>query len=190
MAKIKVLLVEKDPEHRGRLRAALTQEGDVEVEEAEDLEQALEYLGQVSPHVIVVNSGQLSPQQMDLARRLNRRYPILSSAALSQPGDGQALRWGMALQPLAYPDRLLGEERHPGEAAGLGGSPLSQREAEILRQIAEGRSNKLIARDLNISHQTVKNHVTVILRKLRAQDRTHAVVIAIRRGWISLEGAE
>jgi len=64
--------------------------------------------------------------------------------------------------------------------------PLSEREMEVLRYIAKGMSNKEIAALLGISHQTVKNHVTAILRKLGVGDRTQAVIYAIQRGWVRL----
>ncbi len=66
-------------------------------------------------------------------------------------------------------------------------TPLSPRETEILRYIAEGNSNKRIAYALGIGEQTIKNHITSIMRKLNANDRTHAVVLAIRRGWLNVE---
>jgi len=65
-------------------------------------------------------------------------------------------------------------------------TPLSPRETEILKLVAEGNANKRIAYTLKISEQTIKNHITSILRKLNANDRTHAVVTAIRQGWISV----
>jgi len=65
-------------------------------------------------------------------------------------------------------------------------SPLTPRETEILNYIAKGYLNKQIAAELNISEQTIKNHVTSILRKLNANARTEAVVVAIRQGLISL----
>ena len=65
--------------------------------------------------------------------------------------------------------------------------PLSAREVEMLEYIARGNSNKEIAKSLNISDQTVKNHITSILKKLSADDRTAAVVHALRRGWITFE---
>ena len=65
---------------------------------------------------------------------------------------------------------------------------LTHRETQILNYIAEGNSNKQIARILEISEQTIKNHVSSILRKLNANDRAHAVALAIRNGWISAEG--
>lgn len=66
--------------------------------------------------------------------------------------------------------------------------PLSPREMEILEHVTRGMSNKEIAYKLGISHQTVKNHMTAILRKLRVDDRTQAAVYALRHGWVRLEG--
>ncbi len=65
--------------------------------------------------------------------------------------------------------------------------PLTSRETQVLNYIADGKSNKQIACILQISEQTIKNHVSNILRKLNANDRAHAVVLAIRYGWISAE---
>jgi len=66
-------------------------------------------------------------------------------------------------------------------------SPTTPRETEILNYIALGYLNKQIAAELGISEQTIKNHVTSILRKLNANARTEAVVVAIRQGLISLK---
>lgn len=63
-------------------------------------------------------------------------------------------------------------------------TPLSDREIEVLERIAAGGSNKEIADALGISTQTVKNHISSILRKLSLNDRTQAVLYALRRGWI------
>jgi len=68
--------------------------------------------------------------------------------------------------------------------------PLSPREMEILEHVTKGLSNKEIAFKLGISHQTVKNHMTAILRKLRVDDRTQAAVYALRHGWVRLEGTQ
>jgi DNA-binding NarL/FixJ family response regulator len=65
--------------------------------------------------------------------------------------------------------------------------PLSPREMEILQLIAQGYSNKEIAHELGISRQTVKNHMTSILRKLSVNDRTQAALYALQRGWIRLQ---
>lgn len=65
-------------------------------------------------------------------------------------------------------------------------SPLTSRETEILSYVAKGFLNKQIATELGISEQTIKNHVTSILRKLNASARTEAVVVAIRQGLITI----
>lgn len=65
--------------------------------------------------------------------------------------------------------------------------PLSDREMEVLSCVVRGMSNKEIAGLLGISHQTVKNHVTSILRKFSVEDRTQAVVYALKRGWVKLQ---
>ncbi len=65
-------------------------------------------------------------------------------------------------------------------------APLTSREIEILDCIARGLSNKEIANELSISGQTVKNHITSILSKLQVNDRTMAVIYAIKMGWIKM----
>ena len=65
-------------------------------------------------------------------------------------------------------------------------APLSPREVEILDNIAQGMTNKQVAYALSISEQTVKNHMSSILRKLSVNDRTQAVVYAMRQGWIRM----
>jgi DNA-binding NarL/FixJ family response regulator len=64
--------------------------------------------------------------------------------------------------------------------------PMTGREQEVLSLVAEGFSNKLVAAELGICERTVKNHLTSIMTKLRAADRTHAVVTAVRLGWLAI----
>ncbi len=68
--------------------------------------------------------------------------------------------------------------------------PLSDREMEVLECVVRGLSNKEIAGLLGISHQTVKNHVTSILRKFGVEDRTQAVVYALKHGWVQLKHSD
>lgn len=65
-------------------------------------------------------------------------------------------------------------------------NPLTRREAEVLRLMAEGKSNKLIGEFLFISEKTVKNHVSSILQKMEVDDRTQAVIQSIKYGWVTL----
>ncbi|MFS0725869.1 response regulator [Paenibacillus sp. 1P07SE] len=65
-------------------------------------------------------------------------------------------------------------------------NPLTRREAEVLRLMAEGKSNKNIGEFLYISEKTVKNHVSSILQKMEVDDRTQAVINSIKNGWVTL----
>ncbi len=69
-------------------------------------------------------------------------------------------------------------------------SPLSPREMEVLSLLTQGQSNKEIARSMGISHQTVKNHLASLFRKLGVDDRTQAVLYALQKGWIRMPTVE
>jgi DNA-binding NarL/FixJ family response regulator len=89
----------------------------------------------------------------------------------------------------AVASRVLKEFRELavyGQEAAPIFAPLSPREVEILDNIAQGMTNKQVAYALSISEQTVKNHMSSILRKLSVNDRTPAVVYAMRQGWIRM----
>jgi DNA-binding NarL/FixJ family response regulator len=126
------------------------------------------------------------------------RFVILTSSA----GDVQAVRafqagaTGYLLKNLLRTElidtiRLIhaGKKKMPPEIAQQIAEhsmedSVSARELKVLRGVSRGKSNKIIADDLSISEHTVKNHIKNILSKLDANDRTDAVVIAIRRGFI------
>ena len=72
------------------------------------------------------------------------------------------------------------------ESVQIDAEPITAREKEVLALVAEGYSNKLISSELGIAERTVKNHLTMTMGKLRAFDRTHAVVTAVRLGWLEL----
>jgi DNA-binding NarL/FixJ family response regulator len=77
-----------------------------------------------------------------------------------------------------WPDEVLGRGCHPPDEA------LSPRETDVIKLVASGNSNKRVAGHLGLSEETVKGYVSSILSKLGANDRTHAVTIAIKRGII------
>ncbi|MBA7610938.1 Transcriptional regulatory protein DegU [subsurface metagenome] len=112
-------------------------------------------------------------QLVDTIRRVARgEHPI---------NEGLTTRPKVAEQVLQQFQEL--SQRYEAEAFI---SPLTSRETEILNYIAQGYLNKQIAIRLGISEQTIKNHVTSILRKLNANARTDAVVLAIKQGLISI----
>jgi len=86
----------------------------------------------------------------------------------------------------AWLSRQLDSVRRSYSEPGSPFHPLSDREMEVLVLVVEGKSNKEIAALLGISHQTVKNHITSILRKFGVEGRTQAVVYALKRGWVKL----
>jgi DNA-binding NarL/FixJ family response regulator len=109
------------------------------------------------------------------------RYPAVAARILAQFREDSAAEAATPTPAEASPP--------PVESAPLGPLfvKLSPREIEIIDLVARGNSNKIIGRKLSISDQTVKNHVSAILRKLEVNDRTEAVVYALRNGWIRIE---
>ncbi len=108
------------------------------------------------------------------------RYPMVASRIMAQFRASASVA-----QPSSKPPPQV--ETRPAKPLAPLFVPLSAREIEILDLVAHGNSNKIIARRLGISDQTVKNHVSAILRKLEVNDRTEAVVYAIRSGWIHID---
>jgi DNA-binding NarL/FixJ family response regulator len=104
-------------------------------------------------------------------------------------GQGEYLINDKVFSKPAVASRVLKEFRELavyGQEAAPIFAPLSPREVEILDNIAQGMTNKQVAYALSISEQTVKNHMSSILRKLSVNDRTQAVVYAMRQGWIRM----
>lgn len=96
------------------------------------------------------------------------------------------------LRKLTYLDPrgvIGGDSSKPGLTVMLNqhpDNPLTRREAEVLKLMAEGKSNKAIGEELFISEKTVKNHVSSILQKMEVNDRTQAVINSIKNGWVTL----
>ena len=111
---------------------------------------------------------------VDIVRRVAKgEYPIRESLSGRPEVAGKILSQFQELSRETEEETLI--------------TPLTIRETEILNYIAQGDSNKQIAVKLDISEQTIKNHVASIMLKLNANARTHAVVIAVRKGLISIE---
>ncbi len=121
----------------------------------------------------------VNPQELvDAVRQAAAGKYVVNEQILSKP---QIATWLLnQFEQMAGADDLDSEHKF---------QPLSAREMEILTCITSGQSNKEIAKALGISRQTVKNHMTSILRKLAVNDRTQAAVYALRRGWIRLQDA-
>jgi len=117
----------------------------------------------------------VSPDDLvTIIRRVSKGEFLINDKVFSKPAV--ASRVLKEFRELA----VYGQEAQPIFA------PLSPREVEILDNIAQGMTNKQVAYALSISEQTVKNHMSSILRKLAVNDRTQAVVYAMRQGWIKM----
>jgi DNA-binding NarL/FixJ family response regulator len=117
----------------------------------------------------------ISPDDLiHVIRRVSQGEFLINDKVFSKPAV--ASRVLKEFRELA----VYGQEAQPIFA------PLSPREVEILDNIAQGMTNKQVAYALSISEQTVKNHMSSILRKLSVNDRTQAVVYAMRQGWIRM----
>ena len=84
-------------------------------------------------------------------------------------------------------DKIMEAFRENSRRADPSSNPLAPRELEVLHQIATGKRNRQIAELLDVSEQTVKNHVSTILHKLGVPNRVRAVTFAARQGWLTLD---
>jgi DNA-binding NarL/FixJ family response regulator len=199
--RISVLLVDDHPVVRQGLRALLeVEDGFAVVGEASDGPGAVALAGSLRPDIVLLDlklPGMDGIAVLESIRAAGTRVLVLTSA--TEPSRAQqAMRAGAA--GVVYkdidPDALIRAIRsvHDGNvllAASAAGSllrggnradSLTGREREVLARIAEGRSNREIARLLRVSEKTVKAHVSSVLAKLGVQDRTQAAVYAVRHG--------
>lgn len=142
---------------------------------SEDEEQLFQF---IKLGAVAYESRAITPEALvDKVRKVSHGEYLISNDVLSQVAN------------ISQPIKTFGglEVQEHEIVASVTASPLSTREIEILEFIARGNSNKEIAKVLEISDQTVKNHITSILKKLMVNDRTAAVVYALRQNWIKLE---
>jgi DNA-binding NarL/FixJ family response regulator len=175
------------------------------VAEASDGVEAIEAYRTHRPDVTLMDIRMPGMGGIEAITRIRAEFPTSKFVILtSSAGDVQAVRafqagaTGYLLKNLLRTElidtiRLVhdGKKRMPPEIAQQIAEhsiedSVSARELEVLRAISRGKSNKIVADDLSISEHTVKNHVKNILSKLDASDRTDAVVIAIRRGYLEM----
>jgi DNA-binding NarL/FixJ family response regulator len=167
--------------------------------------EAIDSFRQLRPDVTLMDLRMPDMNGIDAIMAIRSEFPHARIIVLTTyAGDAQAsaaLRAGAAgylLKNLVRKELLetiravhAGKRRVPPEIATeiaehVADDALTVREIEILRCVAAGKSNKLIAAELNIAEDTVKTHMKSILPKLDASDRTHAVTIALKRGILDL----
>jgi DNA-binding NarL/FixJ family response regulator len=206
-AAIRILLVDDHEMVRTGLRSFLDLQPDMDVVgEAGSGEQALALLPRLRPDVVVLDLVLPGMTGVEAARRMRQDHPEVKVVALTSFAGQDlvlpAVRAGVAgyllkdVGAAELADALRaahagGSPLHPQVAATVMASvnsrpddPLTVREREVLRLIARGLSNRLIARELSLAEKTVKAHVSAILSKLGVADRTQAALFAVRSGLV------
>jgi NarL family two-component system response regulator LiaR len=205
----RVLIVDDHGVVREGLRAYLELEPDIQVVgEAKDGLEAVRRAAELQPDVVLMDLVMPNMDGVDATSRIKQQQPathvIILTSFLDDERVVPAIRAGATsylLKDVAATDlarairgaRAGQAQLHPEVARRLmqqvtsprkpdAGAQLTDREREVLRLLADGRSNKEIARSLVVSERTVKGHVSNIHGKLGLQDRTQAALFAVRNG--------
>jgi DNA-binding NarL/FixJ family response regulator len=203
---IQVMAVDDHPLMMAGIVGEINAQSDMRVvAEASDGDEALALFRKHHPDVTLMDIRMPKVNGIAAISSIRQDFPQARIVVLTTSGgDVQAVRAfragavGYLLKNLLRTElvetiRLVhnGHKRIPPEIAQqiaehAGDDSITTRELDVLRGVANGNSNKIIASDLNISEHTVKNHLKSILSKLNASDRTHAVMIALKRGFLDM----
>jgi DNA-binding NarL/FixJ family response regulator len=204
--RIRILTVDDHPLLREGVASMINAESDMQlVAEADSGAEAIKQFRSYRPDVTLMDLQMPGMNGVDAIKAICNEFKDARIIVLTTyTGDVQvlqALKAGAAgyLLKSALRTELLNAIRavHTGRrhvsasiateiAVRVGEVALSERELEVLRKVAAGNSNKQVAAQLGISEDTAKAHMKNILSKLNANDRTHAVTIAVKRGIIDI----
>jgi DNA-binding NarL/FixJ family response regulator len=206
---ISLVIADDHPVVRDGLRGMLASQADFFLAgEASDGEEAVRLVAELRPRVALIDLRMPRMDGVAAIQAITSRYPEMHVLVLTTyDSDADILRAieagatgyllkdtpreelfqavrsaavGKSYLSPTVATRLVHQIRRPEE------TPLSERELEVLRRVAEGASNKEIAHHLHISETTVKTHLLHIFAKLDVSDRTQAVTVAIQRGIVSI----
>jgi DNA-binding NarL/FixJ family response regulator len=203
---ISILIVDDHPLLREGIAAVIEGQPDMQVvAEAGTGQEAIDLFCKHLPDVTLMDLVMPAMDGVEAIVAIRAQHPQARIVILTTyGGDAKALRAlkagasGYLLKSLIRTDLLdairsvhAGRRSVPREVAAelalhVGEDTLTERELEVLRQVAGGNSNRRAAAHLGISEETVKAHMKNILGKLSANDRTHAVTIALKRGIIDI----
>ena len=203
---IRILTVDDHPMLREGIAAVLAAENDmVLVAEASNGREAVEQFRAQRPDVTLMDVQMPEVNGIDAILKIREEFPDARIIVLTTySGDAQAARAikagasGYLLKSMVRKELIdtirsvhAGKKRIPAEIAvemaeHHSDDALTEREMEVLRAVAGGNANKMVGQLLNVSEETVKGHMKSILSKLGANDRTHAVTIAVKRGIIEI----
>lgn len=201
---IRILIVDDHPMMREGLRSVLEDERDMKVVgEAADGVEGVQAFHESRPDVVLMDLQMPRMDGIQAIQEIHEAAPDTPIVVLTTyPGDARVSR-AMTLGAMSYllktasrPDivsavrsAMLGRRHVAAELSQdvsehQGMEPLNPRELSVLRLAAQGKSNREIGDVLHVAEDTIKTRMKTILSKLNANDRTHAVTIAIRRGFI------
>jgi len=203
---IRILTVDDHPLLREGIAAVLEGEPDIRVvAEASNGIEALEVFRTHQPDIVLMDLQMPKMGGLDAISEIHREFPNARIVVLTTYSGGeQAARafkagaYGYLLKNMLRKELVdtirivhAGRKRIPPEIAmeiaeHQADDSLTEREIQVLQQVAAGSANKVVADRLAISEETVKAHMRSILSKLGANDRTHAVTIALKRGIIEI----
>lgn len=203
---IRILTVDDHPLLREGIAAVFEAQEDMTlVGQASNGREAIESFRRLHPDVTLMDLRMPDMSGIEAIAAIRAEFPTARIIVLTTyAGDAQAaaalkagaagyLLKNMVRKELLETIRAVhgGKRRVPPEIATgiaehVADDALTDREIEVLQRVAAGKSNKLIAVELEISEGTVKTHMKSILPKLDASDRTHAVMIALKRGILDL----
>jgi DNA-binding NarL/FixJ family response regulator len=203
---IRILTVDDHPMLREGIAAVLTAEPDmVLIAEASNGREAVEQFRAHLPDVTLMDVQMPEVNGIDAILKIREEFPDARIIVLTTyGGDAQAARAfkagasGYLLKNMVRKELIdtirtvhAGKKRIPPEIAmelaeHHSDDALTEREIDVLREVAAGNANKMVAQRLKVSEETVKAHMKNILSKLGANDRTHAVTIALKRGIIEI----
>jgi DNA-binding NarL/FixJ family response regulator len=203
---IRILIVDDHPTLREGLASMIASQSDMKlIAEAGTGTQAIAFFEKHRPDVTLVDLKLPDISGIEVIQSVRARFPDARFVVLTTYlGDAQALRAlksgaaGFLLKATLRRDLLDGIRTvHQGQrllqpevaselALHTTDPTLTEREVEVLKLVARGFSNKAVADRLRITEDTVKGHVRSIMEKLKANDRTHAVTIALQRGFFEL----
>lgn len=203
-APLRVLIVDDHPIVRDGITTLLSSQGDMEVVgEAGDGAEAVRRFTELSPDITLMDVQMDAMGGVEATRAIRALAPaakilmlttyagdVQASAAIRAGAAGYILKSAIrkdlldAIRAVASGKRALSAEVAHNLAQHALDDPLTPREVDVLRLVAEGHGNKTIAFQLNLATDTVKAHLKSVYSKLEVDDRTHAVVVASRRGYL------